>query len=327
MTNHANKPARKPAARRGPAINAAPRERVITLPLVDTDSQEEAERVLSARFPEWDKLDKLERAELAQLILAKRKEREPSKVRLVPKPEGGYSIELVGKSELLTALKLQKAFAATSLDPVNARASELIKYLDSVGACNDARYNAALSFIESMAPQDQAEALLLVQMYVTHDAAIRALSQLGSAEWVPHIQTFGNLATKLLRTSQGQMETLARMRRGGEQVVRHIHVDNRGGQAVIAENVHTGGKINGKIDDQSHATGTAGLGPALLGADPFGNGVPIPGREGAESVPYARRDQPRRSERKPERPQAWRIFCQDESGCPLSERNRSAGPE
>jgi hypothetical protein len=127
-------------------------------------------------------------------------------------------------------------------------------------------------------------------MYVTHDAAIRALSQLGSAEWVPTAQTFGNLATKLLRTSQGQMETLARMRRGGEQVVRHVHVDNRGGQAVIAENVQTGGKGNGKIDDQSHATGTAGLGPALLGADPFGNGVPIPGREGEAAMSDARRN-------------------------------------
>jgi len=146
-----------------------------------------------------------------------------------------------------------------------------------------------LSFIESMEPQNQAEALLLVQMYVTHDAAIRALSQLGSAEWVPTAQTFGNLATKLLRTSQGQMETLARMRRGGEQVVRHVHVDNRGGQAVIAENVQTGGKGNGKIDDQSHATGAAGVGPALPSPDPFGNGVPIPSREGAEAVPYARR--------------------------------------
>ena len=83
------------------------------------------------------------------------------------------------------------------------------------------------------------------------------------------------------------METLARMRRCGEQVVRHVHVDNRGGQAVITENVHSGGKGNGKIDDQSHTTGAAGIGPALLGADAFGNGVPIPSREGAEAVPNA----------------------------------------
>src|SRR3546814_17779489 len=81
----------------------------------------------------------------------------------------------------------------------------------------------------------------------------------------------------------------SRMRRGGEQVVRHVHVDNRGGQAVIAENVHNGGKGNGKTDDQSHATGEAGIGPALLGADSFGNGVPVPNREGTATRQHARR--------------------------------------
>ena len=141
-----------------------------------------------------------------------------------------------------------------------------------------------------MEPQNQAEVLLLVQMYVTHDAAIRALAMLGSAEWVPQAQTFGNLAAKLLRTSQGQMDTLARMRRGGEQVVRHIHVDNRGGQAVIAENVNTRGSKNAKIDKQSDATGAAGIGPALLGTDPFWSGVPIPSREGQAAMQDARRD-------------------------------------
>ena len=176
------------------------------------------------------------------------------------------------------------------MDPVNARANELLKYMASVGTDTTDRYNAALSFIESMEPQNQAEVLLLVQMYVTHDAAIRALAMLGSAEWVPQAQTFGNLAAKLLRTSQGQMDTLARMRRGGEQVVRHIHVDNRGGQAVIDSNVNTGEPKNGKINDQSHATDTAGVGPALLGADPFGCGLPISSREGQAKMQDARRD-------------------------------------
>jgi len=202
----------------------------------------------------------------------------------------GRSLAIVDEHGLL---KMQKAFAAVTMDPVNARASELLRYLGSVGADDASRYNAALSFIESMGPQNQAEVLLLVQMYVTHDAAIRALTQLGSAEWLPTAQTFGNLATKLLRTSQGQMETLGRMRRGGEQVVRHIHVDNRGGQAVIAENVHSGGQGNRKNDEQSHGTGTAGIGPALLGSDAFGNGVPIPSCEGEAALQDARGQEPR----------------------------------
>lgn len=282
------------AKRKQPARKAAaggkPNERTVTIPFPDTEDADEAIRILAKEVPGWDKLDKDERAEMLRLIRDHRKRGVPVKVKMIRKPDGAWSIDPVGKSDLLAVLKLHESFAANSLDPVNARANELLRYLGSVGAANESRYNAALSFIESMKPQDQAEALLLVQMYCTHDAAIRALSQLGSAEWVPTIQTFGNLATKLLRTSQGQMETLARMRRGGEQVVRHVHVDNRGGQAVLAENVHTGGKENGKTDDQSHAAGAAGIGPALLGADPFGNGVPIPSREGAEAVPYARRD-------------------------------------
>ena len=187
-------------------------------------------------------------------------------------------------------MKLQKTFAAVTMDPVNARANELLKYMGSVNTDTTDRYNAALSFIDSMDPQNQVEVLLLVQMYVTHDAAIRALAMLGSAEWMPQAQTFGNLAAKLLRTSQGQMDTLARMRRGGEQVVRHIHVDNRGGQAVIAENVNTGGAKNGKIDNQSDTTDEAGIDTALLGTDPFGYGVPIPSREGEAAMQDARRD-------------------------------------
>lgn len=278
----------KPARRTKATASASPKERTVTIPFPDTDSEDEANRILAKDVPGWDKLDKDERAELLRLIREHRKRGTPAKVKMTRKPDGGWSIEPAGKSEMLALLKLHETFSANSIDPVNARANELLKYLGSVGADNEARYNAALSFIESMKPQDQAEALLLVQMYCTHDAAIRALSQLGSAEWMPTVQTFGNLATKLLRTSQGQMETLARMRRGGEQVVRHVHVDNRGGQAVIAENVHTGGKGNGKIDDQSHATGAASIGPALLGADPFGNEVPVPSREGAQAVPYAR---------------------------------------
>lgn len=265
-------------------------ERTIPISLPDTGTAEEAKGDLAKSVPGWEKLTKQEQTELAEMATAQLRAAKPVKVKLTKKPDGGNSIGIAGDCETQGLLKLQKTFAAVTMDPVNARANELLKYMASVGTDTTDRYNAALSFIESMEPQNQAEVLLLVQMYVTHDAAIRALSQLGSAEWVPHVQTFGNLATKLLRTSQGQMDTLARMRRGGEQVVRHIHVDNRGGQAVIAENVNTGGPRNGKIDNQSDATRTAGIGPALLGTNPFGSGVPIPCGEGEAAMQDARRN-------------------------------------
>lgn len=280
--------ARKPRAK-----VEAPKPRVIEIPV--GDDEDKTREAMAAQVPGWDKLSKDEKKELVRLAAEHVNGSRPIKVKLTPKPGGGNTIEIQGDCETLGVLKLQKLFGASAMEPVNARASELLKYLGSIGADTTDRYNAALSFIESMEPQNQAEVLLLVQMYVTHDAAIRSLSQLGQAEWVPHMQTFGNLATKLLRTSQGQMETLARMRRGGEQVVRHVHVDNRGGQAVIAENVHTGGQRNANIDGQSPATGAAGLGPALLGADPFGNGVPIPSRERETEMQDARRNEPGRA--------------------------------
>lgn len=85
------------------------------------------------------------------------------------------------------------------------------------------------------------------------------------------------------------METLARMRRGGERVVRKVHVDKRGGQVVIAEKLQTGGQGNRRIGDQSQATGMAGTAPALLGADPFGSGMPISGSGRQAAMQDARR--------------------------------------
>lgn len=275
----------------------------IAVPLSGT--VEETKVMLSKSVPDWDELTKGQQAELAEIAVAQSNQRQPVKVTLTRKPEGGMSIGMEGKCEAHGLLKLQKTFAAVSMDPVNARANELLKYLGSVGADSAGRYNAALSFIESMEPRNQAEALLLVQMYVTHDAAIRALSQLGSLEYVPTIQMFGNLATKLLRTSQGQMETLAHLRRGGEQVVKHIHVDNRGGQAIVTDTVVTGGE-NGKSDGQSHAAGMLVECAALPRPDPQGFALPVTGLEGKETVPDARGHESRRSEGQQERMEARR---------------------
>ncbi len=277
---------------KAPTSKRASKDKTIEIAMPVSGTAEDALETLAKSIPGWKELSNEQQTELAEIAVQQRKQHQPVKVTLTRKPEGGMAIGIDSKCEAHGLLKLQKTFAAVSMDPVNARANELLKYLGSVGADNADRYNAALSFIESMEPQNQAEALLLVQMYVTHDAAIRALSQLGSAEWVPTAQTFGNLAAKLLRTSQGQMEALAKMRRGGEQVVRHIHVDNRGGQAVIAENVTSGGSKNGKKDNQSHATGAAGISTAMLGSDTFGNGLPIPRCEGEAALQNARGNKP-----------------------------------
>ena len=82
------------------------------------------------------------------------------------------------------------------------------------------------------------------------------------------------------------MKTLADHRRGGEQVIKHVHIDNRGGQAVVAETVVTGGSHENP-DIPPYDQGA--FGPTLLGSDAFGYGVPTAGDAGQEALPIARR--------------------------------------
>ncbi|MEO5706982.1 MAG: hypothetical protein ABIT10_10445 [Alteraurantiacibacter sp.] len=245
-----------------------------------------ARRELARQMSRWDDLPVSQQDELVASMVRLWDAKSPIRITLSSKGEGVATYEMVGASPQAQWLRLQSEFASVTSEPVKARIGEIHNYLSAVGMGSDLHINAALTFIQSMEPRDQAEVMLLTQMYCTHDASIRALSQMGGSGFVPNTTALGNLAAKLLRVSQGQMETLAKMRRGGEQVVRHIHVDNRGGQAVIAENVHTPLR-NFASEEQRHATGNTGESAALLGSDPFGDGVSIASCQGPEKMPDA----------------------------------------
>lgn len=264
---------------------------MLKIPAPMDASRDALEKKMAESVPEWPQLSPPQRQELVELIIATRKVVDPVQISLVKNDDGGLTLKVAGPSQVLGTLKLQKTFGAVSMDPVTARLTELRNYLSSVGITDDDRINAALSYIESMEPRSQAEAMLLLQSYITHDAAVRSLVQMNNAEWMPNAQMNGNLGVKLLRTFQGQMDTLTKMRSGGEQVVRHIYIDNRnGGQAVVTSQVTTSrGGQNEKNFEQPHAAGDFGHGPAMLGHDPQGQGVPIASREGQEAMQDARR--------------------------------------
>lgn len=114
--------------------------------------------------------------------------------------------------------------------------------------------NAALALVDGGEPQNEVEAALLVQMASTHSAAMQCLRTATGDLRLATEGGVGNLAVKLLRTYTSQVDALTKLRRGGEQVVRHIHVDNRGGQAIIAETVVNGEKGNAELGDQVHGT-------------------------------------------------------------------------
>jgi hypothetical protein len=120
------------------------------------------------------------------------------------------------------------------------------------------------------------------------EMARRAALNMG--EYIGATETYMRLGLKAQAQCRATIEALDRLSSGRVQTVKHVHV-NEGGQAVVADQFHqhTGGRENGKSNEQSHTTGAAGESPALLGQDPQGNGVPVPGGEGPEAVPDARR--------------------------------------
>ena len=110
------------------------------------------------------------------------------------------------------------------------------------------------------------------------------------------------LALKAQAQSRSTVEALAKLVRGNEQVVRHVYVDNRGGQAVIAETVNTGGG-NGKTTDQSCGPAISGaFGPALLSEDPEGHGLPVSGDAREKAISDTRRKKPGGTQGQQERP-------------------------
>lgn len=166
---------------------------------------------------------------------------------------------------------------------------------------------AALAFLGAIAPKDEVEAALGVQMYATHEAAMSMLGKAVRTKDVRAMAEYGNLATKLQRTFTAQIDALGKHRRGGEQVVRHLHqyIDNRGGQAVIGENVHVGGRGVGGAEIETQPFGPNAGCPSMPGEDQTRHALPMPGETWPEALSDSRGCQRERSTSgQPERDQA-----------------------
>jgi hypothetical protein len=104
---------------------------------------------------------------------------------------------------------------------------------------------------ETIQPQNSLERMLAHQLAATHAAGMRFLAKatmrLGPAPVSPHTDfsetcRLANTAARLLATFQEGLQTLAKLRTGGKQVVvvQHVQVTD-GGQAVVAGEMRTGG--------------------------------------------------------------------------------------
>jgi hypothetical protein len=101
--------------------------------------------------------------------------------------------------------------------------------------------NSMLAAIEAARPRNELEAMLAVQMVKTHELAGQFLRRAQKADMIANLDSAGSLAIKLLRTFTGQIEALAKLQRGGEQVVKVVHV-HAGGQAIVGNVANGGGR-------------------------------------------------------------------------------------
>lgn len=74
-------------------------------------------------------------------------------------------------------------------------------------------------------------------MAITHFATAMLLSRAMRADQIPQFESAGNMAVRFARTFALQAETLAKLQRGGEQIVKVVHVHS-GAQAVVGTVIH-----------------------------------------------------------------------------------------
>ena len=189
------------------------------------------------------------------------------------------------------------AFGSNCHPFVDSALAQVMKAAGERGqTATEGQTNAALAFIGAVAPADEMEASIAVQMFATNSLAMEMLSRARHTSDRLATAEYTNMATKLSRTFIAQVEALSKLRRGGEQVVKYIHV-HEGGQAVVAGTIHQGGRVNGKGADQPHEQATDAPMPALSRPDPARDGVPLASDAEREMLP-ARREEHRGAEGK-----------------------------
>lgn len=131
------------------------------------------------------------------------------------------------------------AFAHNLLD----RLTELVP-LSGDDEKDGNRLSSAIAMIAAIAPRDELEATMALQMVAANEAVLSNFKfSRHNAENPEFSQRFSTMANKAMRSFALHVEAIEKLRRGGVQEVRHVTIDNRGGQAVIADTVNNGGRV------------------------------------------------------------------------------------
>lgn len=198
-----------------------------------------------------------------------------------------WSIEPAkGQDNKLYSAEMLEAFGTRSVPFLNATMQNIARVMSPTLNITSQQHNAVIAIMASVEPENELEATLAAQMVMANECAVRCMRGMVGTDMSEHHKMYGDLANKFMRTFTSQVEALSRLRRGGEQVIKHVYV-GEGGQAVFAREINHSGGVKVGSDEQGHRAGQSAQCASLPCPDAAWDGVPIPGHA-ERAVPDSR---------------------------------------
>jgi hypothetical protein len=280
----------------------APKSRVIVPPKADA---KQAERDAITRDADADKSLPSSQLELIDQAIQRTRAR-PARLgaRVLPSKETGWELSPDFGSKTSHMFRQIDAFGTSSA----AFAAYSISWLAALARRrggdipSERGLNAALAVVDGVRPENEIEAMLAMQMYAAHDAAMEMMFQAKQAPALEVTQGYSAIATKMMRTFIAQVEALNKLRKGGEQTVRveHVHV-YPGGQAIVGavtQHSQGGGSTQENLGQPHGPNDPKALafapGAPVWREEPGGNALPVTPDKREDTVPVPRRGQGKR---------------------------------
>lgn len=218
------------------------------------------------------------------------------------------SLEMPHSDAMGAAALLRETFGTRSEGFTDHSLQQLANALIAGDDVTTRQYEAGLALMGAIAPRDELEAAIGLQIVATHTASLDLMqrARLNAGKYVESAAAYTNMATKLSRTMAAHVETLAKLRSGGKQTheVRYIYVNGPAAFGPGAKAAAAYGQGGGQFGNpgQSHtAPQLAHLGgqlcPPVWSENAEGVALSVPGCGGPEALPDARGDEPGRAAR------------------------------
>jgi len=138
-------------------------------------------------------------------------------------------------------LRLMAALGTYDLDFLGPLLSQVGNGVSVNGELQEDSLQFVISFIKSIGPESEVEAMLAAQMAAVHICALDASRRYLWSSSLAGKDSAERAMTKMTRTFTTQMETLKKYRAKAQQTVRVERVTvNEGGQAIVGDVTHGG---------------------------------------------------------------------------------------